>query len=154
MEELGDGLKMVEYEQLQTETLALAEKIEERNNELMKLRLRCNADTHIIAHIKEKQEMLAHKIALEQNVLNSLIDEQSTCRAYVHDLKQERDNIRKKYNLLSYKCGLLDKPQLLYDYDVTTMDIQRVQEEIAALKAEKASLLSKIEKYEGLAHKF
>lgn len=145
---------MVEYEQLQTETLALAEKIEERNNELSKLRLRCNADTHIIAHIKEKQEMLAHKISLEQNVLNHLIDEQSECRAYVHDLKVQRDAIRKRYNILSYKCGLLDKPQLLYDYDVTSTEIQNIQEEISALKAEKESLLAQIEKYEELTHKF
>lgn len=144
---------MVEYEQLQTETIALAEKIEERNNELSKLRVRCNADTHIIAHIKEKQQMLAHKIALEQNVLDHLIDEQTVCRAYVHDLKLQRDNLRKQYNDLSYKCGLLDKPQLLYDYDVTEDEIQTIQEEIADLNQQKISLVKRIEKYEGLAHR-
>lgn len=144
---------MVEYEQLQTETIALAEKIEERNTELSKLRFRCNADTHIIAHIKEKQEMLEHKISLEQKALSNLIDEQISCRAYVHDLKLQRDTLRKQYNDLSYRCGLLDKPQLLFDYDVTEDEIQVVKEEIVALKAEKNSLLKRIEKYEGLVHK-
>lgn len=144
---------MVEYEQLQAETIALAEKIEERNNELSKLRLRCNADTHVIAHIKEKQEMLAHKISLEQNVLDNLVNEQTVCRAYVHDLKLQRDNLRKQYNDLSYRCGLLDKPQLLNDYDVTEDEILIVQDEIAALKVEKMSLLKRIEKYEGLIHR-
>lgn len=144
---------MVEYEQLQTETIALAEKIEERNNELSRLRLRCNADTHIIAHIKEKHEMLANKISLEQNVLDNLIDEQSVCRAYVHDLKLQRDNLRKQYNELSYRCGLLDKPQLLFDYDVTEDEIQIIQEEITALKLERISLIKRIEKYEGLIHR-
>lgn len=153
LEELGNGLKMVEYEQLQTETIALAEKIEERSNELTKLRFRCNADTHIIAHIKEKQEMLAHKISLEKGVLEHLIDEQTTCRAYVHDLKLQRDNLRKQYNDLSYRCGLLDKPPLLYDYDITGDEIEIVKNEIAVLKVEKISLLQKIEKYEGLIHR-
>lgn len=144
---------MVEYEQLQTETIALTEKIEERNNELSRLRLRCNADTHIIAHIKEKQEMLEHKITLEQNVLDNLIDEQGACRAYVHGLKLQRDNLRKQYNELSYQCGLLDKPQLLHDYDATENEIQIVQEDITALKSEKVLLIKKIEKYEGLIHR-
>ncbi|CAF5096839.1 unnamed protein product, partial [Rotaria magnacalcarata] len=53
-EELAEGLHMIDFEQLKIENQTYSEKIEERNEELMKLRKKISTTVQILSHIKEK----------------------------------------------------------------------------------------------------
>ncbi|RKP03367.1 hypothetical protein CXG81DRAFT_7676, partial [Caulochytrium protostelioides] len=53
-EELADGLHLIDFEQLKIENQTYNEKIEERNEELLKLRRKITSVVQIFAHVKEK----------------------------------------------------------------------------------------------------
>lgn len=144
LEDLGDGLKVINFEQLRAETQSLSDKIEERNNELSKLRRRCNSDIHILAHVREKQFMLTNTILVQEGVLRDLQSEENSCRNYLNYIKLERDLLRKKLKEMSFDCGLLDKPALLRDYDRTIEKIAKAKLAIGKLKEEKEEILEEL----------
>ncbi|KAL0020312.1 hypothetical protein WJX77_006680 [Trebouxia sp. C0004] len=53
-EELAEGLHLIDFEQLKIENQSLNEKIEERNEELAKLRKKTATTVQILTHVKEK----------------------------------------------------------------------------------------------------
>ena len=57
-EELGEGLHMIDFEQLKIENQTYNEKIEERNEELMKLKKKINNTVQILTHVKEKLQFV------------------------------------------------------------------------------------------------
>lgn len=56
-EELAEGLHLIDFEQLKIENQSLNEKIEDRNEDLHKLKKRNTTTVQILTHTKEK---LAH----------------------------------------------------------------------------------------------
>lgn len=125
---------MIDFEQLRAERQSLADKIEERNNELARLRLRCNGDTQILAHVREKEFMVGNFITKEAYELDMYQEEMSTCRNFVNQRKSERDQIRRSFAQLSHSVGLLDKPALLVDYDKLELQIAAKEKEIERLR--------------------
>lgn len=155
---------MVDFEQLRAERQSLSDKIEgytkiakrnpkilyflcvfisERNNELAKLRLRCNADTQILAHVREKEFMLDNIISMKSAELERCTKEMGEARNDVNRQKSERDTLRKTFNNLSQSCGLLDKPDLLADFDKVQTAIGDRQREIEILRANIAQTKAK-----------
>jgi hypothetical protein len=51
-EELADGLHLIDFEQLKIENQALNERIEERNEDLHKLKKKTNTTVQIFTHTK------------------------------------------------------------------------------------------------------
>ncbi len=68
-EENAEGLHLIDFEQLKIENQSLAEKIEERNDELARLRAKTSQVMQILAHIKEK----LHAVAKDNQVLQVCI---------------------------------------------------------------------------------
>ena len=58
-EEFGEGLHMIDFEQLKIENQTYNEKIEERNEELMKLKKKINNTVQILSHVKEKLQFVS-----------------------------------------------------------------------------------------------
>lgn len=53
-EELADGLHLIDFEQLKIENQTYNEKIEERNEELLRLRKKIATVVQVLTHVKEK----------------------------------------------------------------------------------------------------
>ncbi len=53
-EELKNGLHVIDFEQLKIENQTSVEKIEERQEELQKMKKKSSNTVHIVSHIKEK----------------------------------------------------------------------------------------------------
>lgn len=53
-EQLADGLHLIDFEQLKIENQTLNEKIEERNEELHKLKKKITTTVVILSHTREK----------------------------------------------------------------------------------------------------
>ncbi len=56
-EELAEGLHLIDFEQLKIENQSLNEKIEERNEELLKLRKKTTTTVQILTHVREKLQV-------------------------------------------------------------------------------------------------
>ncbi|XP_017473527.1 PREDICTED: coiled-coil domain-containing protein 96-like [Rhagoletis zephyria] len=148
LEDLGNNLQMRDYESLQNEVQALGKKIEERNADLNKSRMRCNTDIHIMGHLKEKQATLRSKIKLQNTMLASLQKEKQAAREAIFNSKKQRTKIRKEIKELSYQCGLLDKPALMLDYDATVAQLKVVGENVEKLRCKQDEIQRKIAKLE------
>ncbi|KAI9144150.1 hypothetical protein BKA69DRAFT_1025746 [Paraphysoderma sedebokerense] len=57
-EELAEGLHLIDFEQLKIENQTYNEKIEERNEELLKLRKKITNIVQVLTHIKEKLQFV------------------------------------------------------------------------------------------------
>ena len=57
-DQLADGLHLIDFEQLKIENQTLNEKIEERNEELDKLREKITKNVVIISHTREKLQFV------------------------------------------------------------------------------------------------
>ena len=57
-EELAEGLHLIDFEQLKIENQTYNEKIEERNEELLKLRKKITTTVQVLTHLKEKLQFV------------------------------------------------------------------------------------------------
>ena len=67
-EVLGEGLHLIDFEQLKIENQTLNEKIEERNEELLKLRKKNTQTVQVLTHIKEKLQFVQADNQLQPNL--------------------------------------------------------------------------------------
>ena len=64
-EQLAEGLHMIDFEQLKINNMDLNEKIEERNEDILKLKRKVTSTVQVLTHVKEKLQFLQvpqHKI--------------------------------------------------------------------------------------------
>ncbi|XP_020646180.3 cilia- and flagella-associated protein 184 [Pogona vitticeps] len=116
-EMLAEGLHLIDFEQLKIENQTYNEKIEERNEELLKLRRRITNTVQILSQVKEKlqfvearnQEQKAELMAIEAHVAQK--------REILTKTKQARDKLRMDNQKLQQKCGLLGNTLLLRDFE-------------------------------------
>lgn len=57
-EQLAEGLHMIDFEQLKINNVDLNEKIEERNEDILKLRKKVTSTVQVLTHVKEKLQFL------------------------------------------------------------------------------------------------
>ena len=55
---MSSELHMIDFEQLKIENQSLNEKIEERNEELLKLRKKTTSTVQVLTHLKEKLQFI------------------------------------------------------------------------------------------------
>lgn len=101
-----------------------------------KLRLRCFADTQILSHVREKKYMLEGTEDEELQELKDTINEMDMTRSFMHDCNARCEKLRKLYAETSTNCGLLDKPELLRDYDDTKFEFQSTKENVQRIRGE------------------
>eukprot|EP00913_Durusdinium_trenchii_P018066 g16976.t1 len=102
-DELAENLHVIDFEQLKIENQQLNEKIEERNEELHKLRKKTIVTVQIITHMREK--------ALQQ-----LDQDLGAQRDLVTKTKHERDEHRQEYASLKQQTGIMNSEHLTKDF--------------------------------------
>lgn len=71
-EQLADGLHLIDFEQLKIENQTLNEKIEERNEELHKLRKKITTTVVILSHTREKLQYVEEQNEQQKDKLKDL----------------------------------------------------------------------------------
>merc|ERR1712118_429230 len=92
-DELAENLHVIDFEQLKIENQTLNEKIEERHEELHKLRKKTVITVQVITHMREKLQFIARENAKLKSELARLDQEllakdYETRSALVRDMKQ------------------------------------------------------------------
>merc|ERR1712039_1013780 len=126
-DELADNLHVIDFEQLKIENQTLNEKIEDRNEELHKLRKKTTVTVQIITHMREKVQFVQQ----EYSVLKSDL---ATQRDLVAKTKKERDEHRSEYGKLRQQTGIFNSEHLTSDFEQRTKAIEQLKEDIQNLK--------------------
>eukprot|EP00198_Chlamydomonas_reinhardtii_P008090 XP_001697427.1 flagellar associated protein [Chlamydomonas reinhardtii] len=117
-EELAEGLHLIDFEQLKIENQSLNEKIEERNEELLKLKKKTTTTVQILTHVREKLQFIEKENAALDSALNQLEAELADKRDRLGRAKAERDTLRAKGRKIKESGSNITSPQLLDDIEV------------------------------------
>merc|ERR1712107_777319 len=104
-------------EQLKIENQTLNEKIEERNEELHKLRKKTVTTVEIITHMREKVQFVQQDYQRLKAQLAELDQELATQREIVSKTKRERDDCRAENEISRRRAGIVSSQMLVSDND-------------------------------------
>jgi len=78
MEDYFEGLHIIDFEQLKIENNTLTEKIEDRNEEIHKIRIKINDTVQALAHLQEKSKFISSENEVKktenENLKRQIID--------------------------------------------------------------------------------
>merc|ERR1712159_979055 len=122
-DELADNLHVIDFEQLKIENQTLNEKIEERNEELHKLRKKTVITVQVITHMREKLQFVQQENQVLKTELGQLDQELASQRDLVAKTKHERDDYRSENAKLRQQTGILNSDLLTKDYEKRLTEI-------------------------------
>uniref|UniRef100_A0A7S3R505 CCDC113/CCDC96 coiled-coil domain-containing protein n=1 Tax=Dunaliella tertiolecta TaxID=3047 RepID=A0A7S3R505_DUNTE len=117
-EELAEGLHLIDFEQLKIENQSLNEKIEERNEELLKLRKKTTTTVQILTHVREKLQCVEKENNGLREELEGLEASLSSKRDMLGKAKVARDGLRLKGRKIKEASVFITNPALLEDIEV------------------------------------
>uniref|UniRef100_T1IHW2 CCDC113/CCDC96 coiled-coil domain-containing protein n=1 Tax=Strigamia maritima TaxID=126957 RepID=T1IHW2_STRMM len=133
-EGLAGGHHMYDFEQLKIENQAYNEKIEERNEELSKLRRKIMNTLQVMGHIKEKIYFMANENETTKRILAELDADANKKREHLSKMKQVKDSLREDRGKLQQKSGLLGKSLMLRDMRLKQENVIQLKNELNNLK--------------------
>lgn len=140
-EDLTEGLLLIDFEQLKIENQTFNEKVEERNEELLKLRSKVTNNVQIITHVKEKLHFVDIENMCKKADLMEIEAQVARKRDILTKTKQARDGLRLDNIRLNQKCGLLGKESLLRDMEEKVDRTEVLNQRLASLKHHHAGLV-------------
>merc|ERR1712118_337064 len=116
------------------ENQTLNEKIEERHEELHKLRKKTVIMVQVITHMREKLQFIARENAKLKAELARLDQELASQRDLVAKTKHERDDFRVENAKLRQQTGILNSDLLAQDYEGRLGSIRDMKQSITEKK--------------------
>ncbi|CAK8679388.1 unnamed protein product [Clavelina lepadiformis] len=139
-EELAEGLHLIDFEQLKIENQTYNEKIEERNEELLKLKKKITSTVQVLTHLKEKLQFVQAENHVKKEQLADVELEVAQKRDVLSRTKQSRDALRHENNKLQQRSGLLGNADLLRDFEAGTDEADDLEHRLDRLKRTHAEL--------------
>ncbi|KAM5191449.1 cilia- and flagella-associated protein 184 [Mantella aurantiaca] len=139
-EELAEGLHLIDFEQLKIENQTYNEKIEERNEELLKLRKKITNTVQVLTHLKEKLQFVQNENQEQKDRLMEIEALVAHKRDILTRTKQARDSLRMNNLSLKQKCGLLGNKTLLRDFEEKVDATEELSQKLENLKRRHAEL--------------
>jgi len=133
-DELAENLHVIDFEQLKIENQQLNEKIEERNEELHKLRKKTVVTVQIITHMREKVQFVQKEYQETKEKLATLDQDLGAQRDLVTKTKHERDEHRQEYAALKQQTGIMNSEHLTKDFKDRADRIKELKDQITQLK--------------------
>ncbi|KAK9885461.1 hypothetical protein WA026_010956 [Henosepilachna vigintioctopunctata] len=144
LDNIGEDLSLMDYEQLKIENRSLADKLEEKEEELTKLRIKCRNAVQVMAHVREKAAALDADMDVLKEDFEEVNYEYIEMRERLNFCKTERDEIRNKTMKLKAASGLLTKPKLLLDMETSLEEAKLLEETLEKIKSEYNTKTQKI----------
>ena len=91
MEDYFEGLHIIDFEQLKIENNTLTEKIEDRNEEIHKLKKKINDTVQVLAHLQEKSKFVSSENELKKTENENLKKEIIEMKRKLTEKKEEND---------------------------------------------------------------
>ncbi|XP_072376112.1 uncharacterized protein [Diabrotica undecimpunctata] len=132
------------YEKLKEENKMYSDKIEEKEVELTKLRIRCNENIQILAHIREKISALDNDIEDLKETQQKNLEFLNDMRRSLNNTKKERDLYRSLLVKMQEDSGLLKEKELLKDMENSLQEAEELRDTLQNLKNACSSNIKKI----------
>lgn len=133
-EQLADGLHLIDFEQLKIENQTLNEKIEERNEELHKLRKKTTTTVQVLTHIKEKLQFVQAEAVVLKRELAELESRVTGERDRLNKAKHERDALRQENDKIKQQQGVVNSHLLVKDYRTRKAEAKVLQQRMEELQ--------------------
>ncbi|XP_035281458.1 coiled-coil domain-containing protein 96 [Anguilla anguilla] len=144
--DLTGSLHLIDFEQLKIENQTYEEKIEERNEELVKLRRKVGRSVQTLTHVTAKLQLLQVENQAQKKQRAEVDVVVNGMRDLLTRTKQVRDGIRADTLQLRQRCGLLGNETLLKDFEEKVGSSETMEERLVALKRRHADLNLKCSK--------
>jgi hypothetical protein len=139
-EHLADGLALIDFEQLKIENSTLNEKIEDRNEELHKLRKKTTTTVQVLTHVKEKLQFVAGEAAELKHQLQQLEQQVAGLRDTMTSLKAARETQRSSIEAKKTEQGFAHNDMLAKDFERRKRDMRQLHAQLEELKAQHTSM--------------
>ncbi|CAK9107551.1 Coiled-coil domain-containing protein 96 [Durusdinium trenchii] len=139
-EKLAEGLHLIDFEQLKIENQTLNEKIEERNEELHKLRKKTTTTVQVLTHIKEKLQFVQAEAVQLKGELGVLDKEVTASRDQLTKSKHARDALRSTNEAKKRDQGFVNSTLLVQDFQQRKAEIKGLKRTIRDLQHKYANL--------------
>ncbi|XP_038256228.1 coiled-coil domain-containing protein 96 [Dermochelys coriacea] len=139
-EEVAEGLHLIDFEQLKIENQTYNEKIEERNEELLKFRKKITNTVQVLTQLKEKLQFVEAQNQDQRAQLMEIEALVAQKREILTRTKQARDSLRVHNLKLRQKCGLLGSEVLLRDFENKVDAAEVLSQQLEMLKRHHAGL--------------
>lgn len=133
-EQLGDGLAIIDFEQLKIENTTLVEKIEDRNEEVTKLRKKTQSAVQVLTHVREKLHFVAGEVGRLTTDLNEIEKQVSEQRTTLASGKKFRDTTRLETIRAKQAQGFAYNDRLAIDYEVRKRSVLQRKDELKRLQ--------------------
>merc|ERR1711972_264858 len=148
-DELADNLHVIDFEQLKIENQTLNEKIEERNEELHKLRKKTVTTVQIITHMREKVQFVQQDYQSLKSELAQLDQDLAAQRDLVAKTKHERDEHREDSGKLRQQTSIMNSEYLTRDFESRAEHIKQLKDEISQLKRRHSQMTQFVKSHGG-----
>ena len=139
-EELAGGLHLIDFEQLKIENQSYNEKIEERSEELLRLRKKTTTTVQVLTHLKEKLQYVEKDNARHEEALHALEARLAHQRDTLVRCKLRRDVLRAECTQLKSQCSIVTSAVLKDDIAAFRERRDALQERVASLQGQHKSL--------------
>lgn len=144
-EQLAEGLHMIDFEQLKIENQTLNEKIEEKNEELSKLKRKKTTTVQVLTHIREKLIFVEQSNKALQAQLLNLDNSITQLRNSVTVQKLSRDDLKLENKEYKAKQGFATSDLLLLDYEKRKSGSEELRMTVQELKNRYDILLRQVQ---------
>merc|ERR1712176_837057 len=148
-DELAENLHVIDFEQLKIENQTLNEKIEERNEELHKLRKKTIVTVQIITHMREKVQFVQQEYLKLKSELAQLDLDLAAQRELVTTTKHERDDVRTEIAKHRQQTSITKSEGFSKDFEVRKEHIADLIQEITQLKSRHKQMLQFLKRHGG-----
>merc|ERR1711988_1082390 len=129
--------------------MGLNEKIEERNEELHKLRKKTVITVQVITHMREKLQFVQQENQVLKTELAQLDQELASQRDLVAKTKHERDDYRSENAKYRQQTGIVNSDLLTKDFDDRGNYVKQLKDDIWGLKKKHAQLMNFVKVHGG-----
>ena len=126
MEDYFEGLHIIDFEQLKIENNTLTEKIEDRNEEIHKLKKKINDTVQVLAHLQEKSKFVSSENEIKKAENENLKKEIIEMKRRLTEKKEENDKKALKQLNENKKIDQINSLPLKNYYRKTLIHIQEL----------------------------
>ena len=130
MEDYFEGLHIIDFEQLKIENNTLTEKIEDRNEEIHKIKKKINENVQTLAHLQEKSKFISSENELKKTENENLKKEIIEMKKKLTEKKEENDKKALKQLNANKKIDQINSLPLKDYYRRTLQHIQELAVQI------------------------
>ena len=147
-EELAEGLHLIDFEQLKIENQTLNEKIEERNEDLHKLKKKTTTMVQILTHTREKL-VFVEKLKVNLLETNQELDKAiQMCRGEINASKEQCEKLRLEIQVAKQDVEIVNSQQLVVDFKKRAQHITKLEEELKEMHEREKEMKAVIEMYQ------